>query len=85
MGSRDAPKKHAYPLVMVELVLYAIPILIIVAVIYVVIAETSKKVGLDLDELEPNKSVIDLFLIGALIFFGGALTLWIIDKIRLFP
>ena len=65
--------------------LYAIPILIIVAIVYVVIAESSRKVGLELDELEPDKSVLDLVLIGSLIFFGGAIVLWIIDKIRLFP
>ena len=66
-------------------ILYAIPILIIVAIVYVVIAESSRKVGLELDELEPDKSVLDLVLIGSLIFFGGAIVLWIIDKIRLFP
>jgi hypothetical protein len=66
-------------------ILYAIPILIIVAIVYVVIAESSRKVGLELDELEPDKSVLDLALIGSLIFFGGAIVLWIIDKIRLFP
>ena len=66
-------------------ILYAIPILIIVAIVYVVIAESSRKVGLELDELEPDKSVLDLVLIGSLIFFGGAIVLWIIYKIRLFP
>ncbi len=85
MGGRNAIKKKAYPVVMVEIVLFAIPILIIVAIVYVVIGESSRKIGLDLDELNPGKSLIDLFLTGSLIFFGGALVLWIIEKINLFP
>jgi hypothetical protein len=70
---------------MVELVLYGIPILIVVVIVYIVMSETSKKVGLEFEDLEPDKSVIDLFLVGSLIFFGGAIVLWILDKIRLFP
>ncbi len=70
---------------MVELVLYGIPILIVVVIVYIVMSETSKKVGLEFEDLEPDKSFIDLFLVGSLIFFGGAIVLWILDKIRLFP
>ena len=69
---------------MVELVLFAVPILIIGAIVYVVIGETSRKIGVDLEELEPDKSLLDRFVVWSLIFFGGALTLWIIGKIRLF-
>jgi hypothetical protein len=70
---------------MLEIVLFAIPILIIVAIVYVVIGETLRRIGLDLDELEPGKSLIDLLVTGSLIFFGGAVVLWIIEKIKLFP